>query len=621
VRWGTLGNAVRYNVVASALNQLAKHAATTDATNANAEELDTIVGRAEEGSTAAAAAGGTSGRWHSSSSRRGHTFNDDNDEDDTSLRDEWIHFQSNTDFHAKNWRPQTMTLVDVDSDGTPRNLHILSLAAQLQQTGRGINAVVSIVDRSASVQAARVAAAVDGICSGERGGTNHNGADETKTENETKSEEKEEDDSVISELTNTNERWMNEDEGGSLSLASSSDIGGIDHLDTIKLIRRCKALLMIHMKKEGMDGFAEVSSTDGKLYEAVWSAVIHTGLGPVSPNSILLSLPSFLDLNRGYPLPNDSEKGANNNSGVKRSSVVLEKDRAKAENYLRTINGILNLGKAVIIFKGSPSYPKNNINEMKLTKRGTIDIWWIVHDGGLLLLLPFLLSKHAAWSYQHPAESNTKKRPFRRKPKPEGAILRLFAVTTTSRENPEKLREAVRDHLERVRIQAEVVVVDCLAGTNIAEYMRDRESAASKGAGRGRRRGVDRLGSLREDGISTHHMTLGEVFSAELSSSCGGERGEGKEKFLNEVNDTGAVGRNGDIIDDGIGENLRLASILNDAIRKHSGNSNLVVTNLPNIPRDQNAENYFDFVATICHGIDNVMMVRGSGAEVITAYA
>ena len=29
--------------------------------------------------------------------------------------------------------------------------------------------------------------------------------------------------------------------------------------------------------------------------------------------------------------------------------------------------------------------------------KGNIDIWWIVHDGGLLMLLPFLLMQHRTW--------------------------------------------------------------------------------------------------------------------------------------------------------------------------------------------------------------------------------
>jgi len=27
-------------------------------------------------------------------------------------------------------------------------------------------------------------------------------------------------------------------------------------------------------------------------------------------------------------------------------------------------------------------------------EQGTIDVWWVVHDGGMLMLLPFLLRQH-----------------------------------------------------------------------------------------------------------------------------------------------------------------------------------------------------------------------------------
>lgn len=29
--------------------------------------------------------------------------------------------------------------------------------------------------------------------------------------------------------------------------------------------------------------------------------------------------------------------------------------------------------------------------------KGNIDVWWVVHDGGLLMLLPFLLKQHKVW--------------------------------------------------------------------------------------------------------------------------------------------------------------------------------------------------------------------------------
>lgn len=35
-------------------------------------------------------------------------------------------------------------------------------------------------------------------------------------------------------------------------------------------------------------------------------------------------------------------------------------------------------------------YPSNHERYLE----GHIDVWWIVHDGGMLMLLPFLLRQH-----------------------------------------------------------------------------------------------------------------------------------------------------------------------------------------------------------------------------------
>ena len=195
MKWGTLGSAVRYNIVSSALTSLAKHA-----TNSSYSKED--VSRFNHDDS------------HSTvpSSISAHSEE----------HDEWIHFQQPAEFHAKNFSPQLLTIVPVDFQGTPCNLHVLSIANQFQQMGRGISVVISIIDRSASTQSASIAAAVNDICS------------------------EKEDDSVVSRLSS--ERWRNERE--SMSTISS----GMDHQDTIHLIRRSKALLMMHMKKEGMVG-------------------------------------------------------------------------------------------------------------------------------------------------------------------------------------------------------------------------------------------------------------------------------------------------------------------------------------------------------------------------------
>ena len=621
LKWGTLGSAVRYDIVSAALTSLAKTAAAEASfsfskTQSMSEEGVSFSRGLHQSSSLSSAVNGSS-------------LSDSNNclgEEDVANDDEWIHFYPNPDFHAKNWRPQLLTIVDVDSYGTPKNLHVLSLAAQLQQIGRGINVVISVIDRSDAAAAALVASAVNSICA-EKASVPSGASDFSSL---TAAEQ-----SVPMAFRVAHDRWCNEED--SLSTASSV----IDHYDTIKLIRRSKALLLRHMKKEGMDGFAEVSSTNGNFFEAIWTAVIHTGLGPLSPNTILLSFPSFLVLKAG------EEEG---DQDVRNPSIPEEQNKLKAEEYISVIRGILKLGKAVILFKGSPTFPKKG---NLLPGRGTIDIWWIVHDGGLLLLLPFLLSKHSLWASGINYCDKKKMATLRRQTR--GARLRLFAVSTNVMENPEKLRKAVMDHLEQVRIHAEVTVVDCLARTNIADCMRDRMSGhvalisdvgfdISSIRNPSCQKNMElsscnnyRLKSLREDGISTHHMTLGEVFSPEAyekpcsslakdSNIACGERSSIPDDISLPRDITSVTLNNSQekidtSINDGHTQGIQTASMLNEAIKRHSSNSNLVVTNLPLIRNDQSAEDYFNFVGTVCKGIDNVMLVRGSGAEVITVYA
>ena len=47
------------------------------------------------------------------------------------------------------------------------------------------------------------------------------------------------------------------------------------------------------------------------------------------------------------------------------------------------------LNQAVIVPKNIMHFPARGER-----LQGTIDVWWIVHDGGLLMLLPWLLRQH-----------------------------------------------------------------------------------------------------------------------------------------------------------------------------------------------------------------------------------
>ena len=48
---------------------------------------------------------------------------------------------------------------------------------------------------------------------------------------------------------------------------------------------------------------------------------------------------------------------------------------------------------AVIVPRNIDTFPDN-----KEIQEGTIDIWWIIHDGGLLFLIAFLLKRNKVWA-------------------------------------------------------------------------------------------------------------------------------------------------------------------------------------------------------------------------------
>ena len=387
------------------------------------------------------------------------------------------------DFHAKNWRPQVLTVVDTDDGGNPINLHVLALAKQLKHGGGGIHMVTSIL--------------------------------RTRT--------------------------------------------GLERFGICELMTHSKLLLENHMNVKGMqDCFAQVNATPSTTSQAIWSAVVHSGLGPLSPNTVLLSYPT-----------------------TRRSSE-------ETKDYLLTVQGIMNLKKAVIIFKGSPEYPPK-VNEYAITPpQQTIDLWWVVHDGGLLLLLPYILSQDEAF------EKNTK--------------IRLFAVTSSATENPDRLRLAVIEHLARVRIRATVLIVD-LSDTSIADDMRESDESV-------------RLSKMDLTENSTHHLTVGEVFSNEAYEvpyhAVWDDLETGNADAT--VSPMADVAFSSEMNVHNHTERMRTARSFNQALKHYSSRASLVVTNMPLIRHEGPPEEFFEYVDAMCSSIDNMMLVRGSGVEVVTTY-
>jgi len=416
-----------------------------------------------------------------------------------------------SDLNAKNWRPQLLTFVDMNSFGLPTNLYLLSLASQLKK-GKGINIVVGLILRD--------------LCQGQTQLDGHH--------------------------------------------------QGMEDENIGEVLSKGKEALRSYMMHEKMDGFPQVSiTTRGGMCDAAWSAILHSGLGPLSPNTILLPFPS---------------KHQRNGSDQYWSE----------QGFLRMVAGVKNMKVAIMMFRGNHQYPSSN----QLVTSGMIDVWWIIHDGGLLLLLPHILSQNAVWGKG-------------------GARLRIFAVLTKNAD-PDKFEAKVKKHLAGARIAATVIVVN-MSAFSLPSDMRRSNSR-------------DRFGCHVSDNLVPNEQTLDEAFSEgtdmehsylRLGEQFGVDMGnDDNGGDTDDLTLNTKASDHSDINDAKSGlreihakqERLKNASALNEMMRLHSSCSNLVITNMPQI-QSQYSCDFFDYVDTMCDGLDNCLLIRGSGKEVITNYA
>ena len=406
---------------------------------------------------------------------------------------------STENFHAKNWRPQLLSVVDTDDGGVPQNMELIALAAQLEK-GRGLNAVLSV----------------------KRGSIVKPGAYEA--------------------------------------------------------MMGCRHVMKRHMAREGLEGYASVSVTHQEFSDAVLASVLSTGIGPISPNLIML------------PFLRDYKKRVH-----------------RSEELIKTIQGLILLKRAVVLFKGSATYPRRG----KQLNEGLIDIYWVVEEGGLCLLLPYLLSQHHIW---------------RKK-----TTLRIFAVATDPNEDLDRLEASVMSYCESVRIKATVQAIDMARSTIATDMTRSNSpsaEAAKQMSHQSRKQNDHRmtiskaLSSVQDfDRAYLQNLSFGSFSdddypqerspralpAGDLETSPSFTEALKQPSTGNAADDTAAEG-----------PQIQTAKMFNNIIRFYSHSSNLVVTNMPLIESMPDTDSFFSYVERLSMCVDNIMLVRGSEYEVIT---
>ncbi|XP_038628786.1 solute carrier family 12 member 4 isoform X1 [Tachyglossus aculeatus] len=301
--------------------------------------------------------------------------------------------------------------------------------------------------------------------------------------------------------------------------------------------------------------------------------------------------------------------------GMKHNSVVLgwpygwrqSEDPRAWKTFIDTVRCSTAAHLALLVPKNVSFYPSNH----ERYNEGNIDVWWIVHDGGMLMLLPFLLKQHKVW---------------------RKCRLRIFTVAQMD-DNSIQMKKDLATFLYHLRIEAEVEVVE-MHNSDISAYTyertlmmeqrsqmlrqmrltkteREREAQLIKD-----RHSIIRLESLYSDeeeeidpGLENIHMTwTRDKYDDEKLN-----RGNTMETFRELI----SIKPNQSNV-----RRMHTAVKLNEVIVNRSHDARLVLLNMPGPPKNTNGdENYMEFLEVLTEGLERVLLVRGGGREVITIYS
>ncbi|GMT23547.1 hypothetical protein PFISCL1PPCAC_14844, partial [Pristionchus fissidentatus] len=379
-----------------------------------------------------------------------------------------------------------------------------------------------------------------------------------------------------------------------------------------------KEAMRAKMKEHRIRGFSDVLMTNN-IEEGLSSFIQIAGLGGLRHNSVLLSWPS---------------DWSSTHFGHRFVSIVRATSAAHC---------------AMIVTKGSENFPTN-----KERMNGSIDVWWVVHDGGLLMLLPFLLKQHKVW---------------------RSCSIRLFVIATME-ENNVQMKNDLQRFLYQLRISAQVNVIE-MPDSDISDYTYERtlkmeersrilQSIRSKKSvvetdlqmhmdDVNRERKLSKINEEDTKLVAESHLNDPctkddptaavserpnlEVVVEDETKEEDDEREEEKpaknngrgvrfsEEEMPPTTDNGQSVKEPKSADSICRRRrfnvhkMHTAVKLNELMRSHSMESQLVVVNLPGAPSTEGESFYMEFIEALTESLHRVLLVRGTGAEVVTIYS
>ncbi|XP_078794868.1 solute carrier family 12 member 7 isoform X13 [Oryzias latipes] len=397
--------------------------------------------------------------------------------------------------HTKNWRPQMLVLLNLDSDQAVKHPRLLSLTTQLK-AGKGLTIVGYVLE----------------------------GTYLTKETEAKKAEQ---------------------------NIKSS-------------------------MSAERTKGFCHVV-VSSNLRDGVSHLIQSAGLGGMKHNTVLMAWPGT------WKQSNDPQSW---------------------RNFIETIRETTAAHLALLVAKNVDSFPTNQ----ERLGEGTIDVWWVVHDGGMLMLLPFLLRQHKVW----------------RKCK-----MRIFTVAQMD-DNSIQMKKDLQMFLYHLRLNAEVEVVE-MHDNDISAFTYEKTLVMEQRSQMLKQMHLSRTEREREAQL-IHDRNMASHAAANDKAEAGPERVHmtwTKDKLFTERNRNRECNANVAVRDlfnmkpnQSNVRRMHTAVKLNEVVVNKSQGAHLVLLNMPGPPKNRGGdENYMEFLEVLLEGLNRVLLVRGGGREVITIYS
>ncbi|CAM8909708.1 unnamed protein product [Rhodiola kirilowii] len=228
--------------------------------------------------------------------------------------------------------------------------------------------------------------------------------------------------------------------------------------------------------------------------------------------------------------------------------------------FVGIINDCIVANKAVVIVKGLDEWP----NEYQ-RQYGTIDLYWIVRDGGLMLLLSQLLLTKTSF---------------------ENCKIQVFCIAEED-EDAEGLKADVKKFLYDLRMQAEVIVISMKSWDDQNDGGAQDESLEAFTAAQRR--------------ISAFLSEMKEAAKREGTQLMA----DGKPVFINEHQ---------------VEKFLYTTLKLNSAVMTYSRMAAVVLVSLPPPPANHPAYLYMEYMDLLVENVPRLLMVRGYRRDVVTLF-